>query len=53
METGKAGLGIYSETRQAIHGLLVSLHKVKPNQSARSLLNGDAGRVAASLIDFC
>ena len=42
METGKVGLGMSSETRQAIHGLLVSLHKVKPNQSARSLLNGDA-----------
>ena len=52
IETGKVGLGMSSETRQTIHGLLVSLHKVKPNQSVRSLLSGDAGSVVAALIGF-
>ena len=52
METGEVGLGISSETPQAIRGLLIFLHTVKPNQSVRSLLNGDAGSVVASLIGF-
>ena len=44
--------GVSSESRQAVHCLLVSLQKDKPNQSAHSLLNGGVGRVAASLIGF-
>ena len=52
MKTGKDGLGISSENRQAIQSLLVSQQKAKPNQSARALVKGIVGSAITSLVDF-
>ena len=47
MKTGNESSEISGENRQAIRCLLVSVQKDKPNQSERSLVTRDVGRVVA------